>query len=100
MEGKAEEMRSAADDDGKDDLETMYVVVQLPKGTRFSANIYYDQLDGLDSSTPVLRMGHKTFNGRVETPLGTHYVLQKKRKPDDTEDIEFHSRVKKLIVFE
>lgn len=91
-------------------------MVQMPKGLRMSSStLYFDQLAGLETSScvvpspssrvdrPTLKVGAKRFAGRVEDPLGTHYVFHKKRRNDDDKEdygLHFHSRVDKVVIFD
>lgn len=90
-------------------------MVQMPKGLRLSSStLYYDQLAGLETSScvrsspplrvgrPTLKVGAKRYAGRVEDPLGTHYVFHKKRRTEKEQDdgLQFHSRVDKVVIFD
>eukprot|EP00633_Aureoumbra_lagunensis_P005995 CAMPEP_0197314504 /NCGR_PEP_ID=MMETSP0891-20130614/34273_1 /TAXON_ID=44058 ORGANISM="Aureoumbra lagunensis, Strain CCMP1510" /NCGR_SAMPLE_ID=MMETSP0891 /ASSEMBLY_ACC=CAM_ASM_000534 /LENGTH=101 /DNA_ID=CAMNT_0042802987 /DNA_START=18 /DNA_END=320 /DNA_ORIENTATION=+ len=69
------------EDESDDEIETMYVLVELPKGTR--TNLSMDQLSDLNGVAPILQLDNTTISGRVEEPLGTQYIYTKKRERSD-----------------
>ena len=65
--------------DDDDEYEEFYVVLELPEGHRSQDETY--QLIGLDTPTPVLKLGNTVFRGSHEDILGTHLIFS------DAEDL-------------
>jgi hypothetical protein len=59
--------------DDDDDHEFFYVVLELPEGHLSQDETY--QLIGLDTPTPILKLGNAVFRGSHEDVLGTHLVF-------------------------
>lgn len=65
--------------DDDDEYEEFFVVLELPEGHLSQDETY--QLIGLDTPTPVLKLGNAVFRGSHEDVLGTHLVFS------DAEDL-------------
>ncbi|KAJ1453476.1 hypothetical protein M885DRAFT_524420 [Pelagophyceae sp. CCMP2097] len=99
--------RDVEDDSDEDDIETIYCVVELPKGVK-APNFYFNQLAGLDTAAPTVSLGGRKMAGRVEKMRGTTFVFEKRlgttvgASPDggaSQSAYAFHSKPTKLIRF-
>jgi hypothetical protein len=62
--------------DDDDEYEDLYVVLELPEvHSSFLSSCETYSLIGLDSPTPILKLGSAVFRGSHEDALGTHLVF-------------------------
>ena len=74
--------------DDDDEYEDLYVVLELPEvHSSFLSSCETYSLIGLDSPTPILKLGSAVFRGSHEDALGTHLVFS------DAEELASRSKV-------